>query len=417
MRLPISLLITFATTATAVFAQPVSQQEAKAAMDLYSQHKYAAAAASFEGLVRRAPNATYCYYAALAHRASGKELRARQLFEFIIKSYPSSQEATYAKQVIGTPAAAASNTKPEASSEELPESVRGLLSPEMQKALETPEGKRAVADVMKQNKANLATIRQAEEKGVFKPTKVAIAVPKKANAAPPTPNRSITPFTAADIAKFGSNAIDQMYYPNCWFESSMAAFADLPRGQRLLAGMIKGGPDAFVVRFPGDGNEYIVTLQELEEKGIHDSGLWASLLEAAQTQKFPEDNGNLLEVGLATLAGCKPEVLDDIPNCTPQQISSFVGGAVTSKNPIVASSWRYRYPGMLVEPTHAYTVIGFDPAHNMITIRNPHGKNGRRFSLESDPHHEDFQQLDNGVFKMSIRTFQKNFTRLVRAFI
>jgi hypothetical protein len=238
------------------------------------------------------------------------------------------------------------------------------------------------------------------------------------------------PFTAADIAKRGSRAIDQMLYPNCWFEASLAAMADLPRGQALIANMIHGkGNDTYVVRFPGDGVEYTVTAEEMLKARVHDSALWASLIEYAQLCKFPNNKnangieGDLsrLDVGLGAISGSlKPQTiwLGNLGTVSDAELSSFIGGAVTEKNPIVAATW----PGfgsepMIVVPLHAYTVTGFDPAAGMITLRNPHGNNSQRFELPGDPKHLDFQQFDDGILKLSLRKFQKYFSHICRASI
>jgi hypothetical protein len=71
----------------------------------------------------------------------------------------------------------------------------------------------------------------------------------------------------------------------------------------------------------------------------------------------------------------------------------------------------------LVVGQHAYTVVGFDPAKALITIRNPHGQHARRFSLDSDPQHQQFEQLNDGVFKISLPLFQEYFHQIARSFI
>lgn len=195
-----------------------------------------------------------------------------------------------------------------------------------------------------------------------------------------------------------------------------------------MANMIRyGDKGSYVVRFPGDGKEYVVSQEFLEETGIHDKALWASIIECAQVQKFPhnagaegaESNQSRLEVGLQCITGCKAEVL--MPStCSAQELSTFIGGAVSSKNPIVAGTFGAGtlavHPDLVI-PQHAYTVIGFDASKNMITIRNPHGANSRRFASTTDPNHQEFEQMSDGVFKMNIPLFQKYFHSIARSFI
>ncbi|CAN5597117.1 hypothetical protein BH10CYA1_BH10CYA1_10910 [soil metagenome] len=396
-----------------------------AAYRLYSQQKFAASADAFEAIIRTAtPTAQLYYYAALANRASGRNNRAKQLCEYVVAHFPTTQESTYSKSMFPTAAAGG-----QAQDAELPESVKNALPPEMQAMLQTPAGKAAVRDAMAKDPKNVATVRQAEKQGLIpqstiKETRVALT-PKPVFGAKTGATR---PFTAADIAKDGAGGIDQSRFPNCWFECSMAALADLPRGQALMASMIRyGDKGSYVVRFPGDGKEYIVSQEYLQDTGIHDKALWSSIIECAQVQKFPGNAGaegsdasqSRLEVGLQCITGCKAEVI--MPStCSPQELSTFIGGAVSSKNPIVAGTfWAGvlgTYPDLVV-PQHAYTVIGFDASKNMVLVRNPHGANSRRFASSTDPNHQEFQQLDDGVFKMSIPLFQKYFHSIARSFI
>lgn len=396
-----------------------------AAYGLYSQKKFAASADAYEAIIRTAtPTAQLYYYAALANRASGRNNRAKQLCEFVIAHFPGSQESTYSKSMFSATASGA-----QARDEELPESVKNALPPEMQAMLQTPAGKAAIREAMAKQSANLATVRQAEKQGKLPDTVVKEA--RMSLTAKPVFGQktgATRPFTAADIAALGANGIDQSRFPNCWFEASMAALAELPRGQALMASMIRyGDKGSYVVRFPGDGKEYVVSQEFLEETGIHDKALWASIIECAQVQKFPQNAGaegaeanqSRLEVGLQCITGCKAEVI--MPStCSAQELSTFIGGAVSSKNPIVCGTFMAGtlggYPDLVI-PQHAYTVIGFDASRNMITIRNPHGANSRRFASTTDPNHQEFEQMNDGVFKMNIPLFQKYFHSIARSFI
>ncbi|MCA9818787.1 MAG: hypothetical protein KC652_27020, partial [Cyanobacteria bacterium HKST-UBA01] len=243
-----------------------------------------------------------------------------------------------------------------------------------------------------------------------------------------TLTRGAFAFTAAQIAKDGANGIDQNINPNCWFEASMAALAELPRGQRLLATMIRyGGKDTYIVRFPGDGIEYKITRERMEQLGINDRSLWASIIETAQVMKFPGNAGangesgmeSRLAIGLGCITGCKAEIRHPA-NCSEGELSSFIGGAVSSKNPIVCGSWPASYIAHLpyiVVPQHAYTIIGFDPASKLITIRNPHGKNSTTFFLAGDTNHQKFEMKEDGVFKIHLSLFKVYFNQVCRSFI
>jgi hypothetical protein len=400
----------------------------KSAWALYNQHLYAASAQAFESLLAKcAPSARLYYYAALANRDAGNGARSRQLFQHLVAHYPTTPEGKYAQQC----AAAAAPAAPAAASSDdtgLPDLVKNALPPEVRAMLGTEQGKAALKTVMAQQAGNLAIVNQAAAKGILNKENTQAAAKNVLKAPPPRKPVGDHPFTPEDIARDGAHGIDQSRYPNCWFEASMSALAQLPRGQKLISSMIKTGEkNGYVVRFPNDGVEYKITQEDLDKSGIHDKCQWASILECAEISKFPNNAGaegvtgdqSRLEVGLGCITGCKAEVI--LPaNVSTGDLSSFIGGAVKSQNPIVAGTWNYAHIAslpQLIVPTHAYTIIDFDPSKSMITIRNPHGQHGDLFDLESDPRHEQFEQLDDGVFKMNLDLFQKYFYSIARSFI
>lgn len=409
--------------------------EAEDAISMYNQHQYAPAAAKLEGLIRVRPTANLCYYGALSNRSCGKVVRARQLFQYVVTNFPTSTEARYAQQVLdqekkSTPAPVAATpatVAPTATSNELPDSVKNAMPPEMQKLLSTPAGKKALEEIMRTKQHEMATIREAEQKGVMNQSKINAAVQQAGISDARSHGDKDHAFTPEDIARDGSAGIDQSRYPNCWFEASMAALADLARGQRLLASMIKRKNDRdYIVRFPQDGVEYMVTQQSLLTSGIRDKALWASIIECAEIQKFPDNKGasgaagdqSRLEVGLQCITGRKAEIVYP-RSSNVQELSAFIGGALKSQNPVVCSTYdEAHFEGpVIVFPQHAYTVVGFDPTKNKITLRNPHGNNSKRFQLQGDPHHEEFEQLSGGLCKMSLSRFQKCFYSVARSFI
>ena len=155
---------------------------------------------------------------------------------------------------------------------------------------------------------------------------------------------------------------------------------------------------------------------------MNDNALWAALLECAETRKYPDNVGteglNRLELGLSCISGLKAEVLDP-KYCSESELSSFMGGAIRSQNPIVCGTGDIdsSLPD-IVFPAHAYTIVDFDPSKNMITLRNPHGKRAHIFPpLPDDPQHRHFEQLTQGICKMDITTFQKYFRSIARSFI
>lgn len=389
-------LIILCQLTTPALAGPADETALRAAWGLYTQQKYVPAADAFEALIRTStPSARLYHYAILANRAANRTLRAKQLGQYVITNFSNSQEAQFAGKLFPEIAPQAPVTV-----EALPEGLKGKSVAELMK---TEEGRKAVADALakKNSSTSIASASSSSTKSPTKRGRLGERV-----------------FSAADIAKDGANGIDQMYYPNCWFESSMSAVAMLPRGQRMMADMIRYGEKegTYVVRFPNDGQEYVITQESIEKKGVHDKAFWATLIEAAQTMKFPDDDGGQLYEGLASMTGRTAEHIDP-GTASEQEISQFIDGAVKSQNPIVCAT-HHNPPGpRLVVGGHAYTIVGFDPASSMIKIRNPHGANSQRFSLANDPNHQKFEQMDDGVFRIHMSLFKHYFDEVARAFI
>ena len=395
------LILSCQTFAAAFAAGPVSETALRSAWALYTQQKYRESSDAFEALIANStPSARLYYYAALANRACNRSARAKQLCQYIATTFASSPEAAYAQRLYpgSAPQVASSGGSGEAGggeADEVPASLRGLTAEQL---LQSEEGRNYIKQKAERQLASAKVSPMlSKSKGGRQGERV---------------------FTAADIAREGANGIDQMYYPNCWFESTMSTLASLPRGQKLMADMVRYGPKegTYVVRFPGDGNEYNISEKLLEEKGIHNKALWATLIECGQVLKFPHDNGNLLSAGLACLTGQKAQSLDP-EDASEQELSSFIDGAVKSQNPIVCATHPYIPSGQpyIVETSHAYTIIGFEPSSGMIKIRNPHGANSRRFSLKNDARHEKFEMMDDGVFKIHMSLFKKYFDEVARA--
>ena len=196
----------------------------------------------------------------------------------------------------------------------------------------------------------------------------------------------------------------------------MAALAMLPRGQELMASMITSpGPGAYTVHFPGNGGEYSITPQKMEEIRLRDKTLWATLIHCAQVLKFRSNSSQTIEDGLSCLTGKKAEKLF-AANTTEQALTQFIGEAVKSHNPVVCQAGDdFGTLPELVESDQAYTITDFDPATNTLTLRNPHGDNSRRFRLTTDPDHKKFEQLNDGVIKMHISLFPKYFSQVARS--
>jgi tetratricopeptide (TPR) repeat protein len=379
-------------------ADPVDGTALRNAWALYTQQKYAASADAFENLIRTsAPNPRLYYYAAMANKGCNRLARAKQLCDYLCANFFGSTEATYAKKLLNEVSSTNSGT-PDA----LPDNLKGKTVEEL---MQTEEGRKALKEALNQQKAKPSASPAVASSAPSSPPKAKPAN-QNAQAIPPTAIASDGP---AGITEFS-------YYPNCGLESSMAALAVLPRGQELISSMIRStdGRGTYTVRFPGDGVEHLITPQTIEESRMRDKALWATLIHCAQAMET-HSYGGTIDQGLTLLTGKKAETIHPA-NTTQQVLTRFIADAVKSQIPIVCQSGDdFGSLPELAEADHAYTITGFDSTTNMITMRNPHGENSRRFRLKTDPEHQKFEQLNDGVFKMHISLFPQYFAEVARS--
>lgn len=394
-------LTTLSHTVPAHAAAPADENAIRSAWALYTQQKYAASADAFEELLRTStPNARLYYYAAAANRSSNRLARAKQLCDYIIANFSKSPEAAYARKLLADAA-----PKTASLSDGLPDSLKTKSIDEL---MQTEEGRKALKEALaKQNStasANPSTVA----------ARVSVGTNKKGAE---RDNKQL--FTVETIASDGTDAITQFSHnPECWFECSLAAMVKLPRGQKLIAGMIRAVDGrTYAVRFPGDTVEHTITPEKMDACRVRDKALWATLIHCAQVMKFGSMYSGTIENGLWALSGQRVDKVF-AANTTEQSLISFIEDAVKKQNPIVCESVEDFGPlPELIETGHAYTITEFDRASGMVTLRNPHGENSRRFRLTTDPEHKKFEQLNDGVFKIHISLFPKYISQVARAAI
>lgn len=401
-------------------ADAVDEAALRNAYALYCQQKYAISADAFELLLRKStPNARLYYYAALANKGANRTARAKQLCQYVIANFSSSAEAKSARTMFDASTAAAASVVGSTGSQSdssgaLPAELNGKTFGEL---MQTEEGRQKLKEAL--SKQKLAGVSASSASSVSSPQILSSAsVPQRVSPKLQQSKDTQHVFDAASVSESGADGITQFsYYPPCWFESAMAALAILPRGQQMLAQMIRtsGADGTCVVRFPNDGIDYLITPKKLEESRLKDKALWASLIHCAATMKFKGHMTGSIEDGLTCLTGKKSEKLFSA-NTTEQSLIAFVGDAIKSQQPVVclAADDIGTLPE-LTESEQAYTIIDFDPATKMITLRNPHGDNSRRFRLTTDPEHRKFEQLNNGIFKMHVSIFPQYFSQVARS--
>lgn len=223
------------------------------------------------------------------------------------------------------------------------------------------------------------------------------------------------PFTADYIAKEGVQGIDQLRHGDCVFEASLAAVAGTPEGQQTISDSITRDGDNFVVTFPGDrDNPITVTKADLEKYGSENSATWAQIMETALVKEHPDlaqadypatlPNGEKATPAQQALYLLTGEEASKSDADSDEEIGRKVNEALNNGQPVVAFC-ADDANGLLVSG-HEWTVTGYDPNTNEITVRNPWGDQGKY----QDPQGmEGMQQLPEGAVKMPLDTFQKYF--------
>jgi hypothetical protein len=414
-----------APAAAAASQNQSSAQQKDKVVSLYEQNQYQAAAEFFETEAAHS-TATVTYYAVLANLRCNRTLRAKQLAHYVLERYPGTTEASLCQAVLRASGEAVDAGKSEAvASDKSGKSGTSEASGTSGKSEKSGGVPAPATSTATSAATGTGTATSTKIIGTGKSNAVAFADTKQPTSARPA-ERIQYPrqlYTADDIAKVGASGVDQTSNPNCWFESSLAALAMLPRGQRMIAQMItQVDPQTYVVKFPNDGNEYKIDKAELKASKIYDTALWAGLIDCAESKRYPhnqnmESDKNWVETALGCVTGGRVEVVG-ATSLSPTELSSFIGGAVSSRNPIVCSTKHDNPLPDIVFGGHAYTITEFDPARQMITLRNPHGRYSKSFPrLPDDPQEQHFKQLKGGFSQMDIETFQKYFTTVGRAFI
>jgi hypothetical protein len=244
-------------------------------------------------------------------------------------------------------------------------------------------------------------------------------------------------------------AVVQGQYGDCFFEAALASLARSADGQQKIQNMIVAeGNGSFVVTFPGQPNSPItVTASDLGDYSTTSTTQWANILETALLKlddAKPDpgpgqgindcQSGNVksLSDALQLLTGQKPGVDAVSPSYSSyeywyeQQVEQTLEKGlpiITSSDPVpddqgVADKTYHPYepkPGSSwpIEGAHAFSILAYDPATQIITLRNPWGSDDQGGALKVKGQIVDGITDDgNGEISMSFDTFMRHFDEI-----
>ncbi|MBU6454581.1 MAG: hypothetical protein KGS72_22620 [Cyanobacteria bacterium REEB67] len=223
------------------------------------------------------------------------------------------------------------------------------------------------------------------------------------------------PFTALEIARDGHEGVIQRAHDNCWFEAAVGAVADSKEGPAAIANMITSIPDGYKVRFSASK---VIEVHEADITvcRVADPAKWASILESAEvlslgTNADPANGADTpnpgVKVGLEMLTG-RPISFVRPEDLAVSNLVDLLKRFSAAGKPMTVASKSPQEHGLSFQPmtpNHAFNVVAFDSARNMVTLRNPLG-------IEIDDGNNLVQHIGADQIKVDIPTLRTFFRYL-----
>ncbi len=213
--------------------------------------------------------------------------------------------------------------------------------------------------------------------------------------------------------------LSQGTYNDCFFLSPLAGV--IQNDPAAVARMIKDNHNGtYTVTFPGAPDKPITVTPPTDAElalgaSSGQDGTWLTVLEKAYAyhrnresgQPNPNpyeqiDSGGLLGTGLQIVTGHSSD--QDILALTSKAATrEKLKASLAQKGAITASTFGAGSSDKNIMSSHVYAVLGYDPATDRVTIRNPWGANGEPRGIA----HPDSQQ--DGVFSLTMDEFYQLF--------
>jgi hypothetical protein len=220
---------------------------------------------------------------------------------------------------------------------------------------------------------------------------------------------------------------------DCYFISALSGMAATKDGKEQIKNMIKdNGDGTYTVTFPGAKDEPITvaapTDTELATYAKADSnGIWAAVLEKAYGQycaqsvlrrdilnpfrsDIPQENTNgaHTDSALRLLTGKTTESVDMTDQAKTEKTLEDAlncGEAVTlGRKGSLSEMIGWSDEDKQIPHGHQYSIIGYDPATKMVTVRNPWG-HGEPTDADGKPK----DGKDDGIYQMPVSDLAKYY--------
>lgn len=244
---------------------------------------------------------------------------------------------------------------------------------------------------------------------------------------------------------------------DCFFEASLSSLANTKEGQDNIKNMVKNNNDgSYTVTFPGDTQHPITVceqeisnlkntgdlrntsptmeivetaFQKYDRCGVYGEGInaWANEQSGQKTSPLLQihDAGSALHlltgkdtttegIGFADVSG-------ELGLANKANVERFIQSALAKGEPVVAASnLASNAAGNIfgTEPIaarHEYSILGYDPKTQTVTLRNPWGHNDGTVLGPEGSTTDAVKSLGYGQIQMSLDTFMRDFNAVSAA--
>lgn len=244
---------------------------------------------------------------------------------------------------------------------------------------------------------------------------------------------------------------------DCFFEASLSSLANTKDGQETIKNMVKNNNDgSYTVTFPGDtkhpvtvsdqeitelknrgdvkdSNQTIsiieTAFQKYDRAGVYGAGInaWANDLSGQQTSPILQihDAGSALHlltgkdtssegIGFANVSA-------EFGMANKDNVERFIQSALERGEPVVAASNLASntlgniFASEPIAARHEYSVLGYDPKTQTVTVRNPWGTNDGTGVGPTGSTADGITNIGNGEMQMSLDTFMKDLNAVTAA--
>ena len=256
--------------------------------------------------------------------------------------------------------------------------------------------------------------------------------------------RPLPPLDLGQSQDISPDAVRQTVVADCFFQAALASLADTNKGKQAIENMITRNDDGSqTVKFPGADQPIVVTKEDLAGSPSTNREPWARTLETAFL-KYNVD-GDLRSIlshdGVGPFGRLRTtreaiKLLTGDSTGVAQFTASDLGdlrlsfGKISKENVEEQLKWGVEHDAVMTagaswkgttflgennpwpaQDAHVYSVIDYDAKTQLVTLRNPHGRNAPPFEKTGDTIN-GITGLNDGRLKMSLDTFYSTFCDL-----